>query len=180
MEIREQLEKYIPFNEQEVKNKEMMLKYMNMFDDLLTRENEILHFTSSGFILNETRDKVLMIHHNIYNSWAWTGGHADGEENLLDVAIREAKEETGIKAVKPIVEDVFTIDILTVDGHIKRGKYVSSHLHVSFAYLLEASEQELIRIKEDENSNVKWLPIETFLDFITEEHMKPIYAKMVD
>jgi len=61
----------------------------------LLRDNEIAHITSSGFILNKSLDKALLIHHNIRNVWAWTGGHADGNSNLLEVAIQEAVEETG-------------------------------------------------------------------------------------
>ena len=48
--------------------------------------------TSSGLIFNKNLDKILMVHHNIYNTWSWTGGHADGEDDLLKVAIKEAKE----------------------------------------------------------------------------------------
>ncbi len=180
MLVKEQIEKYIPYNEQEIKDREMILKYCDLFDDVLTRENEIVHFTCSGFVLSETRDKVLMIYHNIYNSWAWTGGHADGELDFLRVAIREVQEETGVNNVRPIAEDIFALDVLSVFGHIKRGKFVSSHIHISVAYLLEVSEQELLSIKEDENSDVGWLPLDTFLNFIAEEHMKPIYMKIIE
>ena len=79
--IKEQIEKYEPYNEQEKKDKEVMLKYMDTFDNLLTRENEFAHFTASNWIVNKKRTKVLMIYHNIYQSWAWTGGHADGEHS---------------------------------------------------------------------------------------------------
>ena len=96
---------------------------------MLVRENEIAHMTSSGFIVNKDRTKVLMIHHNIYNSWGWTGGHADGDSDLIAVAIKEAKEETGIKNANPITNDICSIDILPVNSHIKKGKYVASHLH---------------------------------------------------
>ena len=58
--------------------------------------------TASGFIVNEARNKTLMVHHNIYNSWSWTGGHADGDSDLLAVALREAREETGIVNVTPL------------------------------------------------------------------------------
>ena len=61
---------------------------INKNDDVLVRDNEIAHITSSGFIVNKLRTKVLMIHHNIYNSWGWTGGHADGDEDLLYVAMK--------------------------------------------------------------------------------------------
>jgi ADP-ribose pyrophosphatase len=180
MEVKEQIKQYISYNEQESKDKEMILKYIDLFDDVLTRNNDIVHFTSSGFVLNEKRDKVLTIYHNIYNSWSWTGGHADGDSNFLNVAITEVQEETGVKNVKPIVEEIFTIDVLTCIGHIKKGKYISPHIHVSVAYLLEANENELIRVKEDENSNVAWLSLDTFLEYVTEEQMKPIYTKIIE
>ncbi len=71
-------------------------------------------------------DRVLMAYHNIYHSWAWTGGHADGEKDLLSVAMREAREETGIKTVTPVMDQIFSLEVLTVDGHEKKGLYVPS------------------------------------------------------
>lgn len=96
--------------------------------------------TASSWLLNATHDKVLMIYHNIYHSWAWTGGHADGDRDLLAVAKREAMEETGVTEIRAISEDIFSLEILTVDGHEKRGVYVPSHLHLNVSYLLEADE----------------------------------------
>ena len=94
--LKENLEKFVPYNEQEETDKRIMLKYLKDFDDVLTRQNEYGHFTSSAFILNKERTRLLMIYHKIYNSWAWTGGHSDGDNDLLHVAMKEAKEETGI------------------------------------------------------------------------------------
>ena len=65
--------------------------------------------------------------------------------------MKEAKEETGIKHVKPILNDIYSLEIINVDGHEKRGKYVGSHVHLNVTYLLEADEKEEIHIKEDEN-----------------------------
>ena len=131
MKYIQDIKNYIPVNEQESKDKEIIVDFINKNEDVLTRKNEVAHLTSSGFIVNKNRDKVLMIHHNIYNSWGWTGGHADGDSDLLEVAIKEAKEETGIRNVRPIIDDICCIDILTVKGHIKKGKYVAPHLHLS-------------------------------------------------
>lgn len=180
MEWIKQIEKYNPVNEQEKKDKEIMLDFINKNDNVLLRENEIAHITSSGFIVNKSRDKILMIHHNIYNSWGWTGGHADGDRNLIGVSIKEAKEETGIKEARAITNDICSIDILPVKSHIKKGKYVASHLHLSVAYILEADENEELFIKEDENSGVKWVDIDKVLDLTNEEHMKDVYKKLID
>ena len=66
-----------------------------------------------------------MIYHNIYRSWAWTGGHADGERDLLAVALREAREESGLETLRVLKDGIFSLETLTVDGHIKRGKLCS-------------------------------------------------------
>ena len=158
-----------------------MLKYLKDFDDVLTRQNEYGHFTSSAFILNKERTKLLMIYHKIYNSWAWTGGHSDGDNDLLHVAMKEAKEETGIKNVRPISEDIYSIEIVTVDGHEKRGKYVGSHVHLNVTYLLEADENEEIHIKEDENSGIKWFPINEVVKVSSEPWVcDRVYTKIID
>ena len=148
-DLRANIEKFNPYNEQEEVEKRIMLKYIDDFDNVLTRQNEYGHFTSSAFILNKERTKILMIYHKIYNSWAWTGGHSDGDSDLLYVAMKEAKEETGITNVKPIKDDIYSLEIINVNGHEKRGKYVGSHVHLNVTYLLEADENEEIRIKED-------------------------------
>ena len=178
MKIKEQIERYIPYNEQEESDKKLMLDYINKFDDVLTRENKMCHFTASNWIVNEDRTKVLMIYHNIYKSWAWTGGHADGDSDLLHVALKEAEEETGINNLKLLSDGIYGIQILTVDSHIKKEKFVSSHLHLDCCFLFEANEKDNLRIKKDENSGVKWIDIDKVTEITNEEKMKPIYAKL--
>ena len=180
-DLKNSIEKFKPFNEQEEVEKRIMLKYINDFDDVLTRKNEYGHFTSSAFILNKERTKMLMIYHKIYNSWAWTGGHSDGDSDLLYVAMKEAKEETGITSVKPIKDDIYSLEIITVNGHEKRGKYVGSHVHLNTTFLLEADENESIRIKEDENSGVKWVPIEEITSISNEKWVcERVYSKIIN
>ena len=174
----DEISNYKPFNEQEVQDKKVALDYISTFPNILTRENEFAHMTASSWIVNRDRTKVLMIYHNIYKSWAWTGGHADGEENMRDVAIREAMEETGIKNVKPIQEGIFSLELLCVNGHVKRGKYVSSHIHINVTYLLEADDSETLAIKEDENSGVRWIAIEDAVEISNEENMREVYTKL--
>ena len=174
----ELIKKYKPCNEQEEKDKELMLKYINTFDDVLTRNNEMCHFTASNWIVNKERTKVLMVYHNIYKSWAWTGGHADGDSDLIHVALKEANEETGLTNLKVISDGIFSLQILTVDSHIKRGKFVASHLHLDCCFLVEADENEKLRIKDDENSGVKWVDNNKAVELTNEVKMKPIYAKL--
>lgn len=179
MDLKKKLEAYKPYNEQEAYDKKIMLKQLEQEADIFTRENQTAHFTASSWLVNKEHTKALMIYHNIYNSWSWTGGHADGEKDLLAVAKREAMEETGVTNIKAVTEDIFSIEILTVDGHIKRGGYVPSHLHLNVTYLLEADEEEVLRIKPDENSGVKWFTLGEVLEVCTEPWMvKWIYTKL--
>lgn len=173
------IKSYEACNEQERKDKEIILCCLSVYEDLLTRDNELAHITSSGFVINRNRNKALMVHHNIYQSWSWTGGHADGNGDLLSVAIQEVREETGIKNIRPVTEEMISLDILPVFGHIKRGRYVAPHLHLSVAYLLEGDEKEPLVVKADENSGVHWIAFDEIDTYSQEPHMNRIYKKII-
>ena len=152
----EEIEKYEPFNEMEERDKELILRALRREENVFSRENSLCHMTASAWISSPDRTKVLMAYHNIYDSWSWLGGHADGDTDLLRVALKEAEEESGLSKVKPLMQDIFSLEVLTVDGHMKKGKYVSSHLHLNVTYLLEADDREMVHAKEDENRGVRW------------------------
>ena len=175
----DKLENYKPYNEQEAADRGEILRQLKSFPDIFTRENLNAHMTASSWIVNPARTKVLMVYHNIYDSWSWTGGHADGETDLLAAALREAKEETGITKVRPVTEDIYSLEILTVDGHVKHGKYVSSHLHLNVTYLLEADEDEILHKKDDENSGVAWFGLDEAILASSEPWFRErIYSKL--
>ncbi|MDD7148295.1 MAG: NUDIX hydrolase [Lachnospiraceae bacterium] len=181
MQIVEQIRNYIPYNEQEEHDREELLYLLETGGgrDLFTRENKTAHMTASAWVVNPDRSKVLMVYHNIYHSWSWLGGHADGECDLLNVAIREVQEESGIQNVTPVSDDIFSLEILTVDGHEKRGEYVSSHLHLNVTYLLQADDTESLCMKPDENSGVSWFTPQGAVDASTEPWFKQrIYRKL--
>ncbi|MEK4496721.1 NUDIX hydrolase [Ureibacillus sp. FSL W8-0352] len=178
MDLRQQIKNYTPYNAQEAKDQELILRYMDTFDNLLTRDNEFAHFTASAWLVNKDRTKVLMVYHNIYQSWSWVGGHADGDADLLGVAIKEAKEETGLKQVTPVLKDIFSIEILGVAAHEKKGKHVATHLHLNATFLLEANEHELLHIKPDENSDIKWFLLDEAVEASTERELQVVYKKL--
>lgn len=179
MYLLEQLERYEPYNEQEARDRALLLRALREEADVFTRENDRMHMTASAWVTNEAHDGVLMAYHNIYDSWAWLGGHADGEEDLLAVALREANEESGIRAV-PVSRDIFSLEILHVAPHVKRGKFVCAHLHLNATYLLEADDQAPIRCKPDENSAVRWLDTAEVLAAVSEPAMLPVYRKLME
>ena len=84
---------YVPKDEREAAEKAEILTLIDREGErLLTRDCAYAHVTASSVIVNRARTKTLMAFHKIYQSWAWTGGHADGETDLLHVAMREARE----------------------------------------------------------------------------------------
>ena len=167
-------------NEQEAEDRRLLLHAIDTLETPLTRENPFAHFTASAWIVNPARDRALMAWHNIYRTWAWTGGHADGEADLLAVALREAREETGVSAIAPVVGDIYSIEILPVNSHVKRGRFVAAHLHLNVTFLLEADDSQPLRNKPDENSAVAWLPLEQAADNREEPFMAVIYRKLND
>ena len=177
--LRELIAGYVPTCQQEKHDQALMLSFMDTNPDCLTRDNSVAHFTASAWVVNPERDKVLMVYHNIYDSWSWTGGHADGEADLQAVAYREAREETGIETLKPLSDGPVSLEVITVDGHVKRGTYVSSHLHLNLTYLFEADEQQALSVKEDENSGVAWIPRDELATYVSEPWMlKWVYSKL--
>lgn len=180
MALIDDIRSYIPVNEQEAHDKEVMLAFWEKNPDCFSRENLIAHFTTSIWTVNKERTKTLMVYHNLYDSWSWIGGHADGCENLADVAMRELQEETGVKNARLISNDIYSLEILTVEGHVKKGTYVPSHLHLNVTYLAEAEETESLVVKEDENKGVKWFTFEEALKASTEPWMvEHIYRKLI-
>ncbi|MGH4118237.1 NUDIX hydrolase [Clostridium sp.] len=160
-----QIIEFIPANQQESQDKKMILEYVEKFPhNILLRENKFANITSSGFIMNKELDKALMIHHNIRNTWAWTGGHVDGDTDFLHVAIKEVKEETGINTATALTKHIVSIDIFPVYGHVRRNTYVSAHLHLSIGYILIASEKEALIVKKDENTDVRWFSLNEFTE----------------
>ena len=172
------VESYVPFDERETVERAAMLDAIDRTPDILFRTSALMHLTASGWIVNPARDKALMVYHNIYRSWSWSGGHADGEGDLLAVSLREALEETGVSA-RPVRTVPISLDILPVQAHVRRGQYVPPHLHFSLCYLFEADESAPLRVKPDENSGVSWIPFSRMKEAVAEAHMLPLYEKLM-
>ena len=103
----EQIAAYAPYNAQEAADKALILRWLEASEDAFCRENPVAHMTASAWVVSPDRSKVLMAYHNIYRSWSWLGGHADGETDLLAVALREVQEEAGVTHVRPVSQEIF-------------------------------------------------------------------------
>lgn len=180
MSILEDIRAFVPGCEQERRDREAMLEFLAVHEDAFLRTNLTAHMTASAWVLSRDRRRVVMVYHNLYRSWSWTGGHADGGRDLLAVAMREVTEETGLRRLAPVTEGIFSLECLTVDGHEKRGQYVSSHLHLNVTYLFEADPGEQVFIKPDENSGVGWFSVGEVPERVSEAWMNQrIYSKLM-
>lgn len=179
--MEQQIIAYTPVNAQEAADRQELLAWLHSGLDVFSRDCRAAHFTASAWVVSPDRRQVLMVYHNLYNSWAWMGGHADGDHDLFHVAQKEVMEECGLTELKPVSRDIFSLEVLCVDGHEKRGQYVPSHLHLNVTYLFEADPNAPVFIKPDENSGVAWFPVEEALQKSSEPWFRErIYAKLVE
>ena len=170
---------YIPVNEQEQTDKATLLRWLQSDADISIRDNLDGHLTASAWVVNPERTHVLMAYHKLYNSWAWLGGHADGNWDLCQVAQKEAREESGIQNLTLLSEEPISLEVLVVTGHEKRGNYVPCHLHLNLTYLFEGNMEEALQCKPDENSGVNWLPMEELSTHCNEPwFVQRIYSKL--
>ena len=175
-----QVKNYTPVNEQEETDKATLLRWLERGEDISVRSNLIGHLTASAWVVNPERTHVLMAYHKLYNSWAWLGGHADGDWDLQRVAEKEAREESGIRNLKSLSNDPISLEVLVVNGHEKKGKYVPCHLHLNLTYLFEGDPEADLHCKPDENSGVAWVNMDALKESCNEPwFVQRIYSKLV-
>lgn len=180
MNLLERISLYQPFDNQEKIDKKNLLNFIKNNEDFLYRTNESGHLTSSAFVIDESHNYILMCYHNIYQSYSFLGGHNDGNPNCLEVAIKEVKEESGLKDISLLVNDIFTLENLIVSEHIKNGKLVKEHYHYDLSFLFEANKKQKLVVAKQENSDLKWVKIEDMVNTSNEADMKIIYQKAID
>ena len=177
--LRQQIMAYQPQDEREARAQQEILQQWDTLGAEIFQRPDAGHFTTSAIILNPALDKMLMVYHNIYQSLGWTGGHADGAEDLLQKAIEESQEETGITEVTPVSSAILSLDCLPVKEHYKKGRLVAAHTHYNVTYGFIASEKQPLRIKPDENSQVCWVALLGWQSKCKEPHMIPVYEKLI-
>ena len=174
------LNRFEPSCEQEKVDKALFLDIAKNVKNSLTRDSLLGHFTVSAWVMNEAKTKVLCAYHNIYKSWAWLGGHCDGDDDFLRVITKEIEEESGVTNFKLYKDGIFSLESAPVFAHMKKEKFVPAHVHLNVTYAFIANEKSVTRIAPNENSDVGWKYFEELIEITKEEHFKPVYRKIID
>jgi 8-oxo-dGTP pyrophosphatase MutT (NUDIX family) len=121
------------------------------------------HITGSALLLNPEGDKILMNHHKALNRWLNFGGHADGDADILNAAIRETMEESGITAFKPVTAGIIDIDIHAISANSEKGE--PEHFHYDIRYVMRMTEHQKPVIS-DESTKLKWMSFDEAISMI--------------
>lgn len=127
--------------------------FINNNPDCFMRSNLSGHITGSAWLIDETKTEVLLTHHKKLQEWLQLGGHADGDSDILNVALKEAEEESGITVIEPISSEIFDIDV----HEIPEYKGVPAHYHYDVRFLLIAKSKDFV-ISEESN-DLAWILI---------------------
>ena len=158
------LEEYVPIDLKEKESKEKILGFVYDNDNFTGRDNAKGHITGSAWIVSKDRKKILLTHHLKLNMWLQIGGHVEGEEHILETALREAGEESGLTTLKCLSDKIFDVDV-----HLfpKRGE-VEAHYHHDIRFLFEADENEELRRQKSESKAIKWIPLDEVSNYAKE------------
>jgi len=130
------------------------------------------HVTGSAWIVDSSSTRVLLTHHRKLDAWLQLGGHADGDPDVLAVALKEAEEESGLSDFEPIVEGIFDLDI----HPIPERKGVPEHLHYDVRYVLRANGSTDYVVSE-ESHDLRWVPLDEVATLTTDESMLRMVEK---
>ncbi len=141
-------------------------------ENCFERSLSIGHVTGSAWIVDLDRTHVLLTHHRKLDKWLQLGGHADGDWDVLRVALREAEEEGGLTTVRPVRDTIFDVDIHLIPAR----KAEPEHYHYDVRYALEADRAEAIRIS-DESHDLRWIAVEEVGTLTQEESVLRMVRK---
>ncbi len=139
-----------------------IISFVENNPDCFKREAPHGHITGSAWVINPGRDKVVLLHHRKHDRWFQPGGHADGETDVMNVALRETREETGLPAgaIKLLDRNIFDVDI----HFIPPDNNTPGHQHYDIRFLLEADDR-LPLPGNDESYDIAWVPLHNVLSY---------------
>ncbi|HZP42833.1 MAG TPA: NUDIX hydrolase [Candidatus Binatia bacterium] len=149
---------------------ERIARFVRAHPDCFERACLPGHVTGSAWVVSADGRRVLLMHHRKLGRWLQLGGHADGEADVRTVALREAREESGIEALAAPPGDAGALP-LDVDVHpIPARPGEPTHLHHDVRFLLVAPPGATPRAN-DESHELRWIPRDRLAAFVSEKGM---------
>jgi 8-oxo-dGTP pyrophosphatase MutT (NUDIX family) len=152
--LRRRLAAYQPFDQDERAMLEILRRFVLENENCFERFLSIGHITGSAWIVDSGREHVLLTHHRRLDKWLQLGGHADGDPNVLQVALREAREESGIGRIWPVNDSIFDVDVHEIPA---RGAE-PMHFHYDVRFLFEADRSQILLISS-ESKALAWVKL---------------------
>lgn len=166
------LELYTPLGSNERRMYDSLVQFAMVNPDCFKRTSKTGHITGSAWIVNKNRTKVLLTYHRKLRKWIQLGGHADGDSNILEVVLREVKEESGLKSINFVSRQIFDVDVHTIPESRKE----SEHLHFDVRFLLEADSDEPYLISS-ESIDLSWVDLNKVNDLNPNESISRMVRK---
>lgn len=141
------------------------IEFVRAEESCFERSLSVGHVTGSAWVVNVKGDAVLLTHHRKLGIWVQLGGHADGNPDVLDVALTEAREESGIAALKPVSSEIFDIDIHLIPENSKEAAHY--HYDVRFALMAESEDYQV----SAESHDLSWVPVKKIPEYSSEESL---------
>lgn len=148
------------------------IRFVEQHEDCLLRSCVPGHLTGSAWILSPDRKRTLLTHHFKLDKWLQLGGHADGDGDLLAVALREAQEESGLKNVHAVSAEIFDLDRHLIPAR----KADPEHYHFDLRFVIEADPGEPLAIT-NESKDLAWVEVERVTALNPEESMARMVRK---
>ena len=147
-------------------------QFVEAHADCFERSLTVGHVTGSAWILDRERAFALLTHHRKLDKWLQPGGHADGDPDILRVAMWEAREESGLDEIRSVSEEIFDVDIHAIPA---RGRE-AAHLHYDVRFVLEADRNAPLEVSEESRS-LAWVPLDRIAQLNPEESITRMVAK---
>jgi 8-oxo-dGTP pyrophosphatase MutT (NUDIX family) len=169
------LNSYFPLGKEEQKFKNIITEFIDKNPDFYSKANKAGHLTSSAWIISHDKSKVLLTHHKKLDKWLQTGGHIDNDPDLFTAALREAREETGLRSIIGAYDQVFDIDVHPIPANKKENE----HIHYDFRFLFIADPGEMLKISS-ESKDLKWFSVSQFKEIIDEPSLLRMLKKSLE
>lgn len=158
------LKNYVPFDDMETFQLKQIRQFLAETSNPYSRSNILGHIVAEAWIVNPKRDHVVLVEHKIHKHWVTPGGHCDGNPDVFAQAVREAREETGLTDIRPLLQgNIFDMYVSYVPSRKKIPGIEPTHLHFDICFSFEANENAPLRISK-ESTQLAWIPIKRLSD----------------